>query len=122
MTILLNDDLAEHILMELAARFHGGIHEVLEEISNTAKMMLDINTWKEDDLCSIKKRILKLINAAGQSLSYLQASKSTPDILQAFVVGTEKSKTWKEKCKVPPKSCETSPVLVHSAAKEKNGS
>lgn len=109
-TLLLHDDLAEHILMELAARLNGSVHEVREGINNTEDMMLDINTWKEDNICSIKKSILSLIDAASPALTHLDTSQSIPEILQQFVVGTEKTKTWKEKCKMPPKSSELAPV------------
>ena len=69
-----------------------------------------MNTWRKDDLCTIKKNIFTLINAADQSLSHLNTSKNIPEIFDTFVVRTAKTKTWKEKCKMPPKSSEL--VLV----------
>ena len=54
--------------MELAARLNGSVHEVREDIQNKEELVLDINTWREDDLRIMKKSVLALINAAGECI------------------------------------------------------
>jgi hypothetical protein len=70
--------------------------------------MWDINIWSDENLREMKTNVIVLMNAAGNSYGALDLSKSVPEMLETFLVGTEKRKAWKERS--PPKPSELGPI------------
>jgi hypothetical protein len=86
-TQLLYEDLAEHILDELAANYTS-----LKE------------DWPTETITSLKDSAIILMEAAGESVDQREATTSQLEaLLEKFVTGTEKTKTW-GKARVSPPS------------------
>ena len=104
LSLLLADDLAEHMLIELASLVNGSLGEMLDDIESIK------TPWTASDINSMKQSILLLCCAAGQSVSHHDTLCTIREILEKFIVGTEQRKVWKQKCKLPPKSSELAPI------------
>ena len=107
LTLLLFEDLAEHMLLELAACMGADIW--------------DKSVWSEDDIKSMKQSIITLTEAAGEPMGTHNSNNEIDDLLKTFVVGTERRKAWKQRIKTPPKPSELGPAhkfKFHSTAKE----
>jgi hypothetical protein len=116
LSLLLADDLAEHMLIERASLVNGSLGEMLEEIEESIK-----TPWSASDIDSMKQSILILCCAAGQPVSHHDTSCTIQVILEKFIVGTEKRKVWKQKCKLPPKLSELAPIAsmkLYSTARQ----
>ena len=111
-SLFLHQHLAEHILLELAA--HIGSDNSSGELANTddvsadQQWMWELNLWTAEDMSSMKCNVKLLLEAAGEMTELIDLSKSLPEMLEAFLVGTEQRKTWK--AKGPPKPSELGPV------------
>jgi hypothetical protein len=70
--------------------------------------MWDINNWSDEKLREMKINVIVLMNAAGHSYGAIDLSKSIPEMLETFLVGTEKRKAGKERS--PPKPSELGPI------------
>lgn len=109
--LLLHTDLAEHILLELAARTNGshdsgGTQELQEGVS-----LWDEGMWSGEEMKTIKESVVTLMDAAGEVVPEADAaSKLLSELLQAFVVGTKRRKVWKQRVKLPPKPSELGPI------------
>ncbi len=120
LSLLMHEDLAEHILLELAARVSGSPNDGnCPTEKDGAAATWDMSLWTKENTLVMKENAIILMHAAGESLSCEEAeSKALPDLLQHFVVGTERRKLWKER--LPAKSSELCPVsdmLFMSTAK-----
>ena len=77
--------------------------------------------WSKDNVFELKKSIRVLIDAAGGEKTTEARPKSTlQDMIQDFVVGTEKRKDQRKKTHIPPKPSELGPIegiLFESSAK-----
>jgi len=101
------EDLAESMLIALASRVNGSIDTNSSDSDDL--WMWNMNIWTDGEIHSMKQSIITLMGAAGQTV--LDANNLTiPELLQAFVVGTEGRKKWKEKSKIPPKPSELGPI------------
>jgi len=79
LSLLLFEDLAEHILLELAACLNADIW--------------DKTSWSEEDVDWMKQSIIVLMEAAGEPIGTHDTSVlSIEQLLEAFVVGTEKGR------------------------------
>ena len=96
LTILLFEDLAEHMLLELAACMSSDIW--------------DKSIWSDDDIEWMKRSIITLAEAAGEPVDTHKQTDDIEDLLEKFVVGTQRRKTWKQRIKTPPKPSELGPV------------
>lgn len=97
LTLLLFEDLAEHMLLELAACLSADIW--------------DKSVWSDDDILWMKQSIVTLMEAAGEPVGMHEVKNtSLDDLLQNFVVGTEKRKEWKQRIRTPPKPSELGPI------------
>ena len=96
LTILLFEDLAEHMLLELAACMSSDIW--------------DQTVWSDDDKEWMKWSIITLAEAAGEPVGTHNQTHDIKDLLQKFVVGTERRKAWKQQIKTPPKPSELRPM------------
>ena len=54
--------------------------------------MWDLKTWSQDQTREMKKSIRLLMEAAGQTPEAVDYTKSLPELLEVFFVGTEKKK------------------------------
>ena len=79
-----------------------------DDAFNDGMWMWDINIWSEEKLRDMKTKEIVLMNAAGDSCGAIDSSKRIPEILEMFLVGTEKRKVWKERS--PPKPSELGPI------------
>ena len=96
LTILLFEDLAEHMLLELAACMSSDIW--------------DKSVWSDDDIEWMKRSIITLAEAAGEPVNTHKQTDAIEDLLEKFVVGTQRRKTWKQRIKTPPKPSELGPI------------
>ena len=104
LSILLLENLAEHLILELAVR-----------ISDPVEIWKwDMSMWLDDEVKSMEGGIVILVDAAGESTSEEDvSSKYLPELLQVlFAVGTEHTKTWKQHIKLCPKPSELGPITV----------
>ena len=103
--LLLHSLLAENMLCELTTRIVEFVESNESDIDNE-QWLLDMRRWTEDELMSIQRNVLLLMNAAWEFIGEEYSdNKSLPDILQAFSVsvGTQKRKVWVQSIKDPPK-------------------
>ena len=68
--------------------------------------------WSDNEVRSMKESVSILMEASGEQVSTNDNKKSLPQLLQAFVVGTERQKIWKEKSKVQAKPSTTGRVNI----------
>jgi len=108
LSVLLIEDLAESMLIALASRINGSI-DSSEVEGEDQQWMWNMSNWNEAETVSMKQSIITLMEAAGEYVPDAN-TKTIPELLQAFVVGTESRKKWKEKSKVPPKPSELGPI------------
>ena len=90
LSMMLHEDLAEHILLELTARVGGCTRSgsINSEID-----VAEVPTWMDEDPVQMKNDIMVLMEAAGETVSKDEATKKClRDLLQVFVVGTERRK------------------------------
>jgi hypothetical protein len=110
---LLHEDLAEHILLELAARI-GGCSDAQhtsdqpDDAFNDRSWMWNLNTWSDEVLKEMTNNVIILMSAAGETYRSCELAQSLPEILKTFLVGTEKRKAWKERRL--PKPSELGPI------------
>jgi hypothetical protein len=97
LTILLAEDLAEHILLELTSTVTS---------SNVEK-----DTWDSDKLQSMKQSVVTLAKASGNNglAEEMEKSASLYEMLQHFQTGTQKTKEW-NRAHGPPTSDEIGPI------------
>ena len=112
LTILMMEDLAEHLLIALAARISGAFDSADgDDAEEDEDWMWNMGDWSDDEVKKMKENVITLMEAAGETTSQQDViSKSLPELLQAFTVGTERRKEWRERSKVPPKPSELRPV------------
>lgn len=111
LSMLLIEDLAEHILIALAARINGSFETETEDSEDVDQQWLwNMSNWSENDIKSMKDSVVVLMDAAGEQTSTNDCNKSLPELLRSFVVGTEGRKEWKQRTKLPPKPSELGPV------------
>ena len=113
LSILLMEDLAEHLLISLAARISGAFDadDDVGSENNDSDWMWSVSEWSDDDIKIMKENIGMLMEAAGELVTSKQITeKSLPELLQVFVVGTERRKEWKQRSKRPPKPSELGPI------------
>ena len=97
LTLLLFRDLADHILRELSACMHCNIWNNVE--------------WSADDQSVLKRNIILLTEAAGEPVDkHNVLTVSIDELLDDFLVGTEKRREWKKRTSAPPKPCELGPI------------
>lgn len=107
LTLLLFEALAENILLELAACLSAGVW--------------DKSVWSEGDIVQMKKSIITLAEAAGEPVGTHSIEDDIDDLLEKFVVGTQRRKAWKQRIKTPPNPSELGPAHTfkfRSTAKE----
>ena len=97
LSILLHQNLAEHILLELAARIGGGSDvqhtcDQTYDVSNDRTWMWDLNTWSDEVLKEMTNNVIILMSVAGKSSHSCNLVQSLPEMLEIFIVGTEKRK------------------------------
>ena len=112
-SLLLHEDIAEHILLELAARLCRGSNvkqtrHTRDDAFNDRMWMRDINIWSDEKLREMKTNVIALMNAAGDSYGALDLSKSIPEMIEMFLVGTKQRNARKERS--PPKPSELGPI------------
>ena len=82
MSLLLFEDLAEHMLLELSVCMSADIW--------------DQTVWPEEDIGWMKQNMILLMKAAGEPVGKHDPNVVTiGQLLEAFVVGTEQQKKWK---------------------------
>jgi hypothetical protein len=80
-TELLLEDLSEHILLELTP--------CLSSLSDS---------WSEETMQSVKKSVITLMEAAGETISGKDKREATlTSLMECFLTGTEKTKSWGRK-------------------------
>ena len=52
-----------------------------------------ISNWSDDEIAQMKLSVITLMEAAGEP-THKAKNQSIPDILDAFVLGTERRKEW----------------------------
>ena len=89
LSILLCEDLAEHILVELCSYVSSGD--------------VERNVWNDDEIASMKKSMIVLAEATGNmELSDAMSKQTTIHaMLESFQTGTQKSNEWKRACGKP---------------------
>lgn len=97
LTILLQEDLAENMLLELC------------QMLTSANIEND--TWSEDEIASMKKSIIIFMEASGNSsiAEGLADNVTLFDMLKSFQTGTQKTNEWKRVHK-PPSKDEIGPI------------
>ena len=113
LSMLLMEDLAENLLISLAARVSGASESNVEEESAGGDQgwMRSMCDWSENDIKHMKVNVITLMEAAGESLTAADISaKSFPELLQSFEVGTQQRKEWRQRSKQPPKPSELGPI------------
>ena len=110
LSVLVLENLAEHLLLELAARLSDSIDSGSYE-EEDQNWMWDMSRWSDDEVKSMTGHIVVLMDAVGESKSEEDMTcKCLPELLQVFVVGTERRKTWKQRIKMRPKPSELGPI------------
>ena len=98
LTLLLFRDLADHMIREVAACMRCELWKHQE--------------WSADDNLVIKQNIILLSEAAGEQVDkHDLLTVSIADLLEDFLVGTEKRREWKKRTTEPPKVCELGPIV-----------
>ena len=69
--------------------------------------MWNMGNWSDDEVRSMKESVSTLMEASSEQVSANDNKKSLPQLLQAFFVGTERRKMWKEKSKLQAKTIRT---------------
>ncbi|KAL9186550.1 hypothetical protein ACHAXT_005788 [Thalassiosira profunda] len=119
LSILLMEDLAESMLIALASRITASANPNDDDASTAnsndgaedLQWMWSMSNWTDGEISDMKESIVTLMEAAGEVVPEGDVqSKAIPELLQGFVVGTERRKAWKQKSKVPPKPSELGPV------------
>jgi hypothetical protein len=114
LSLLLHECLAENMLCELTARVVDSVESDTPSAEDK-QWLWEMSSWSEDEKRSIKANVVLLMEAAGEFISQEDAgSKSLPEILEAFAVGTQKRKEWIQSTKVPPKPSQLGPVAEMS--------
>ena len=111
LTLLLFRDLADHIVRELAACMRCNIW-------NDA-------VWSAEDQVVMKQNLILLTEAAGDPVDkYNVLTVSIDDLLEDFLVGTEKRREWKKRTSAPPKPYELGPIknMVFPSTRQQGGS
>ena len=70
--------------------------------------MWDLNTWSDEVLKEMTNNVIILMSAAGETYQTHELTQSLPEMLEIFLVGTEKRKAWKERSL--PKPSELGPI------------
>ena len=101
-------------MIALATQISGATSREIEDRDNSNggefSWMWTMNCWSPSDQDSIKCNVITLMEAAGQRLDKDSHKKSMPELLQAFHVGTECRKEWKQRSKLPPKPSDLGPI------------
>ena len=111
LTLLLFRDLADHIIRELAACMRCNIW-------NDA-------VWSAADQVVMKQNLILLTEAAGDPVDkYNVLTVSIDDLLEDFLVGTEKRREWKKRTSAPPKTFELGPIknMTFPSTRKQGGS
>eukprot|EP00956_Cyclotella_meneghiniana_P040674 scaffold202164_cov66-Cyclotella_meneghiniana.AAC.2 len=107
LTLLLFEDLAEHLLLEFAACLSADLWEV--------------DKWSDNVMNDLRDSLVTLMSAAGEPVDKINDDCSLKDLLENFVVGTERRKAWKQRIKDPPKPSDLGPIsekLFKSTSKQ----
>lgn len=87
-------DLAEHIIITLAARSRGSADDDSDDCStDTENRKWCTSNWLDEEITLMKQSISTFMEVAGEPTHKAQ-HKSISDIIDAFVLGTEQRKEW----------------------------
>jgi hypothetical protein len=97
LTLLLFRELAGHIIREFAACMRSGLWQD--------------SVWSAEDMMVMKRNIILLSEAAGKHVNkHNVRTVSIDELLDIFLVGTEKRREWKKTTTAPPKPCQLGPI------------
>ena len=96
LTLLLFEDLAEHLLLEFSACLSGDLW--------------DIDEWSDVIMNELRVSLVALMIASGEPVDNISDDSSLKYLLENYVVGTEKRKNWKQRIKDPPKPSDLGPI------------
>ena len=111
LTLLMFRELADHIIREFAACMRCNIWNNVD--------------WSAEDKMVVKRSIILLTEAAGETIDKHDILTVSIDILlDDFLVGTKKRREWKKRTSTPPKPCELGPIksMAFPSTKKQGGS
>lgn len=109
LTMLLMEDLAEHLLITLAARIGGSTDGEAKSDLDESTWKWSLSNWSRAEVKEMKQSIITLMEAAGEPI-HDTSNKTIPDVLESFVVGTEHRKEWIQQSKAVAKPSALGPI------------